>query len=140
MPRKTKKQTPTPSSPPAPAAITIPADLDPETNELLHLCLAQLDEVKALDIKVFDVRPSGIGGLFDVIVVATATSSRHGAAVADKLRYQLKHAGYGPLGFEGPGEMGWALLDAGQVVIHIMLPQAREHYDLEGLWGMDTPA
>lgn len=116
------------------------AAYDQDTQELLDLVIKVLEDTKGADITVLDVRNASLAGLFDALLVCTATSTRHGAALADKLRYQLKHSGHGPVGFEGPGEMGWALIDAGPIVIHIMSAAAREHYDLEGLWGMEVPS
>lgn len=106
---------------------------DPDTQELLDLAAATLEDTKAQDLVVLDVRAAA-GNLFDALLICTVTSSRHGVAMSDRLRLALKQADHDLLGYEGPGEVGWTLLDAGSVVIHIMSVAARAHYDLEGLW------
>ena len=69
------------------------------------------------------------------MIIANATSKRHVKALADKLGAKAKEAGLMPLGREGDKDSDWTLVDLGAIVVHIMTPQAREFYDLEGLWS-----
>ena len=118
----------------------IPNDFEPATQELLTTLITIIEDTKGIDTVVIDVRNTGLDVLFDSIIISTANSSRHADAIAEKIRLALKKTDADPVGFEGAGETGWSLIDAGRIVVHIMSAEAREHYDLEGLWGMETPS
>lgn len=100
--------------------------------ELKQRAVAALEELKARDINVLDVR--GLTGVTDFMVVASGTSSRHVKSLANNVEVELKNAGAQPLGTEGQAEAEWVLVDFGDVVIHVMMPEARSFYDLENLW------
>ena len=68
------------------------------------------------------------------MVVATGTSQRHLAAMADKLVARLKAAGRDGVRAEGAGESSWVLIDAGEVVVHLFRAETRAFYDIERLW------
>lgn len=68
------------------------------------------------------------------MVVATANSNRQAVGIIDLLITEAKKASMPVLGTEGLEEVAWALVDLGSIVIHIMLPEAREFYQLEKLW------
>ena len=92
-----------------------------------------LDDLKAKDITVMTV--DHLTEIAERMVIANATSKRHVKALADKLGATVKEAGMMPLGREGDKDSDWTLVDLGRIVVHIMTPQAREFYDLEGLWS-----
>ena len=73
-------------------------------------------------------------GVTDIMVIASGTSSRHVKSLADNVLEKVKQQGVRPLGSEGLEGGEWALLDLGDVVVHVMLPTTREFYDLERLW------
>lgn len=77
------------------------------------------------------------GGLFSHVVVATAGSGRHAAALADRVRRAWKSAGLGASRVESSEEREWVLIDCGDVVVHIMQESARTRYRLEELWGFE---
>lgn len=106
------------------------------TQEVLDIVLAALDDGKARDVKVLDVR--GKTSVTDYMVVASGTSDRHVRAVADQVAEKSKERGAPPLGTEGGPAADWVLVDLGDVVVHVMKPQAREFYQLEKLWGADS--
>ncbi len=97
------------------------------------LVVAALEDIKARDIQSIDVRK--ITGIFDWIVVATAESARQTKSLARHVRDKLKESGATIIGMEGEESGEWVLVDAGDIVAHIMQPAVRAYYDLEELWG-----
>ena len=109
-----------------------------QVEELRDLVVKTLDDMKANDIKVLDVR--GKTSITDIMVIASGTSSRHVKALAETVAFQAKEAGEVPLGIEGANEGEWALIDLNGVVVHVMQPKVRDFYQLERLWEIDIPA
>lgn len=107
------------------------------TNERLEECLTlvktTLDDLKAKNITVLDVED--LTDVMERMVIADGTSKRHVRAMADSLGAEAKKSGFMPLGREGGSDSDWTLIDLGAVVVHMMMPAAREFYDLEGLWS-----
>jgi len=94
-----------------------------------------LDDMKARDITVLDVR--SVTPIFDTVIVASGTSSRHVSAVADNLVQAVKKAGMSAPKVEGEQGSDWVLVDLGEAVIHVMHPDTRAFYNLEKLWSLD---
>jgi ribosome-associated protein len=67
-------------------------------------------------------------------VVTSGTSTRHVKSIADEVVRSAKKIGLPPIGVEGQREAEWVLVDLGDIVVHVMLPRAREFYGLERLW------
>jgi len=107
-----------------------------KTDKLLNLAKTALNDLKAIQITVFDVRKRA--SFTDYMIIASGTSNRQVTALANKLIETIKKAGIKPLGVEGEKQGEWALVDLGDIIVHIMHPQTREYYQLEKLWGMDT--
>lgn len=101
--------------------------------KLQRICVDALEDIKARDIEVFDVRDQT--AMFDRVILATAESARQGRALANNLREKVKSAGAKVYGVEGEDPGDWVLIDLGDMVIHIMQPAMRMHYNLEELWG-----
>ncbi len=99
--------------------------------------LAALEDIKAHDIEVYDVRH--LTSLFDRVVIATADSARQTNAVANNVREKAKAAGGRVLGTEGEESGDWVLVDLGDMVVHVMQPAVRAHYNLEELWNQPRP-
>ena len=97
------------------------------------LVIAALEDIKAHDIQAIDVRK--LTALFDWIIVASADSARQTKALARHVRDSLKDAGSSLVGTEGEDGGEWILVDAGDVVAHVMQPAVREYYNLEELWS-----
>jgi ribosome-associated protein len=93
-----------------------------------------LDDMKALDVKILDVR--GLADFADSMVIASGTSDRHVRSVAQHVVEKAKHAGYRPHGLEGEQDGDWVLIDLSEMIVHVMLPRVREFYGLEKLWDM----
>lgn len=105
-----------------------------QAEQLLKLVETVLDDRKAHQIKILDVR--GKSSITDYMVVATATSSRHAQSLCEYVIEKVKENGMHPLGVEGQPGSDWVLLDLGDVVVHVMTGQAREYYQLEKLWSV----
>lgn len=101
--------------------------------QTLALVIETLDDLKAKNITTLSVEH--LTEVAERIIICEATSKRHVKALADKLGAATKEVGLMPLGREGDKDSDWTLVDLGAVVVHVMTPQAREFYDLEGLWS-----
>jgi len=73
------------------------------------------------------------------MIVASGRSQRHVGAIADKLIERLKEEGVRDTSVEGMALCDWVLIDAGDVIVHIFRPEAREFYNLEKMWGSERP-
>lgn len=102
------------------------------TEQMKQLAITALEDLKAQDIQVLDVR--GMTSITDVMIVASGTSDRHVKALADNVVEAVKKQGAEPVGVEGEGTREWVLVDLGDVIVHVMHPQTRAFYNLEKLW------
>ncbi len=107
-----------------------PASLKAE--DLVDLVVASLDDDKAEDIAVIDLR--GKSSIADHMVIATGKSARQVGAMADHLMEKLKHAGL-PVAAEGMPQCDWVLIDGADIVVHLFRPEVRAFYNLEKMWG-----
>jgi len=105
------------------------------SEKLLGLVIDALEDVKGVDIKSLDLRNKT--SVTDVMVICSGTSSRHVKSLADNVIKKSKEAGSPPLGIEGEKAAEWVLVDLGDVVVHIMMPEVREFYQLERLWSVE---
>jgi ribosome-associated protein len=128
-----------PARKPAKAGIkkTAPKKASAREPQLLSRILKSLDDDKAEDIVTIDLE--GRSSLCDAIVVASGRSSRHVASIADHLARRLKEAGYGTRPVNGMAQGDWALVDAGDIIVHVFRPEVRAYYDLEGMWSVEEP-
>ena len=104
--------------------------------ELVKVVEDALADIKAQNVLTLDVRK--LTGLADYMIIASGTSTRHCKSLADNVVVKSKEAGVRPLGVEGndQSQANWVLVDLGEVVIHVMLPETREYYQLEKLWAL----
>jgi len=98
--------------------------------------VAALEDIKAHDITVLDVRK--LTSLYDTLIIASADSNRQVKALAAHVRDKLKDAGATIIGVEGEDTAEWVLVDAGDIVVHVMQPAVRTYYNLEELWAPPT--
>ncbi|HWR79226.1 MAG TPA: ribosome silencing factor [Pseudomonas sp.] len=103
-----------------------------QSEELVKIAVAALEDLKAQDITTIDVR--GKTSITDFMVIASGTSSRQVKALVDNVLEKVKEQGIRPLGSEGLEGGEWALLDLGDIVVHVMQVATRQFYDLERLW------
>ena len=99
---------------------------------LVKAAVAALEDIKGHDIVVLDVRK--MTSLFDRVVIASADSTRQSRALSNHLQEKLKTLGARVHGVEGERAAEWILVDLGSVIVHVMLPAVRKHYNLEELW------
>ena len=92
-----------------------------------------LEDVKGHDILVFNVE--SLSPFFERVVIASGDSSRQVKALADSVQEKLRALGARVHGVEGEAGGEWVLVDLGDVVVHVMLPDVRRYYELEKLWG-----
>ena len=104
----------------------------------IKLIVAALEDVKAQDITVLDT--GKLTTLFERMVIASGTSNRQTRALADNVRVKMKEADEYVGNMEGEDTGEWVLLDLGDVIVHVMLPATRAHYNLEELWGAGEAA
>ncbi len=93
-----------------------------------------LEDDKAEEIVTIDL--GGRSSLCDAVVIASGRSSRHVMSIAEHLARRLKEEGYGSRPVNGAAQGDWALVDAGDVIVHVFRPEVREYYDLEGMWSV----
>lgn len=107
--------------------------LDPEA--VRDLVVGAVEDMKAERVHVIDVR--GRTAITDFMVFASGSSRRHLRSIADRVVEFAKAADCPPLGVEGDDTSGWILVDLGDAVAHVMLPDVRDFYRLENIWAME---
>jgi ribosome-associated protein len=103
---------------------------------LINVIENALDDIKAVNVRVLDVR--NLTDIADTLVIASGNSDRHVRSIADRVVEFAKKAGYRPMGVEGERDGEWVLVDLQDVIVHIMLPRVREFYRLESLWDVSA--
>ena len=104
------------------------------TWRLTKIAVAALADMKAVNVKVLDVRK--LTDVADTMIVATGNSDRHVKSIADRVIERCRAAGHRAYGVEGQREGEWVLVDLQDLIVHVMLPRIREFYGLEKLWDM----
>lgn len=107
-----------------------------EPQQLAEKVVASLEDLKGKDIRLLDVR--GRCSFTDFMVIVSATSGRHLRALAQRLADDMKQHDVKAHSIEGEASGEWVLVDFLDVLVHVMLPDVRDHYQLEQLWG-DLP-
>jgi ribosome-associated protein len=109
-----------------------------QTEELVKIVTGELDLRKGENITVIDVR--GRTSVTDFMILVTGTSERHAKSLCGYVTEKIKELGLRPLGLEGEQGSDWVLLDLGDIIVHVMTAQARNLYQLEKLWSVNTRA
>ena len=104
-----------------------------EFEQLCHPLLAALEELKAEDIRILDVR--SLTSITDTMIIASGRSSRQVRALAERVLEEARRMGLRPLGVEGMETAEWVLVDMGDAVAHILQPESRAYYQIEKLWS-----
>jgi ribosome-associated protein len=106
----------------------------PGPGSLTKVAVAALEDMKAVNVKVLDVRK--LTDVADTMIVATGNSDRHVKSIADRVLERCREAGHRAYGVEGQQEGEWVLVDLQDLIVHVMLPRIREFYGLEKLWDL----
>jgi ribosome-associated protein len=101
--------------------------------KLAELVIETLEDNKAINIQTLDVRD--LTSMADLMIIASGTSSKQVIAIAEKLIEKTKKNKVPPYGSEGKQYGEWVLVDLGDIIVHIMHPSTRAHYQLEKLWS-----
>ncbi len=111
-------------------------------DELKQIAIAALEDLKGREIVALDV--SALTNVADRMIFCSGTSNRHVKSLADNVVTEAKKKGAHIFGVEGEDAGEWVLVDLGDVIVHVMLPETRAFYDLERMWskpaGQSEPA
>jgi len=113
---------------------TPPLKVSLAPKELCDKVVTILDQHKAMDIKVIELK--GKSAIADYFVVANGTTARHTCALANHIEETLKKEGIKPLSIEGVPQGDWVLIDLADVIVHLFRPEIREFYGLEKMWAI----
>ncbi|KTC93338.1 ribosome silencing factor [Legionella cincinnatiensis] len=104
------------------------SEQNPMLDKLLHL----LDDNQAIDVKVIDVRKQTT--ITDYMIITSGRSSRHVKAISQKIMEEMKTSGLPAMHCTGLETGDWVLIDFSDIIVHVMQPEYRQYYNLEGLW------
>lgn len=102
------------------------------TDTIQALALGAIHDLKAINAVTYDVRE--ITTISDVMIICTGTSNRHVKSIAENVVKKAKEAKLSYIKMEGEREGEWVIVDLADVIVHVMLPAARQFYSLEDLW------
>ena len=94
--------------------------------------LQVLNDRQGEEIVTIDL--TGKSSIADYLIVASGRSARQIAAIAHYLREAFMKRGMKNIRVEGLPEGNWALVDGGDVIVHLFRPEVRSYYDLEAIW------
>ncbi len=108
-----------------------------EIEEIAKIAVNALEDIKGENIVVIDTEE--LSPLFSRMIVCTGNSNRQVKSLANNVAEEFKKHQIDIVGIEGEQGGEWVLVDSGDLVVHIMLPQVRAYYDLESLWNGQRP-
>ncbi|AWB68287.1 ribosome silencing factor [Saccharobesus litoralis] len=103
-----------------------------ETQQLIDFAVDKIDDLKGRDVEVIDV--SDKSSIMDFIIVCSGNSKTHVKSIGQHVATEAKHQGTPAIGIEGADFGEWVLVDFGSIVVHVMLDDTREFYQIEKLW------
>ena len=124
---------PVPKAPHSPVRVAMDKK---DVQKLQRVIVDALEDVKAVDIQVFDTEEQT--ALFERVIVTSGTSNRQTKALAASVRDAVREAGFDKPRIEGEDNGEWIIVDCHAIVVHVMQPAIRQYYHLEDLWG-DKP-
>ena len=105
------------------------------TDAIQKIIVTSLEDDKAVDVVTLDL--TGKAMFCDRMIIASGLADRQIGAMAQHLKEKLHQAGQKRVQIEGLGGSDWVLIDAGDIVVHLFMPDARAMYGLEKMWGQD---
>ncbi len=108
-----------------------------EIDKIKDIVINALEDIKGFQIKVINVR--GKSNFTDIMVIVSGNTARQVKAIGSNLIATAREHNLNVLGSEGEQQGEWMLIDLGDIVVHIMQPDIRDFYNLEKLWGDDSP-
>ena len=111
----------------------MPKDFTLQTEQLVEFSQTELENIKARDIVALNVMEKA--SFTDCMIICSGNSSRHVRSIAEYINTQAKGQNLNIIGLEGNDVGEWALIDLGDVILHVMTDDARDTYKLEELWG-----
>ena len=102
--------------------------------DLTQIVREAIEDLKGIDVYEIDIRE--MSSIADYMMIATGTSNTHVKALSRSVVDKAKENSIRPLSTEGNEAADWVLVDFGDLIVHLMLPETREFYDLERLWSM----
>ncbi len=115
---------------------TVNQGVQKDATNLKEIIVAAIEDAKGNDIKVIEV--AHLTQVTDYMVIASGTSNRHIQTIAETSYKSAAEHGFERIGMEGLGQSEWVVIDFADVVLHVMSPAAREHYNIEGLWDIQS--
>lgn len=103
-----------------------------DDDRIVEIVTKTLDDNKAEDVVVMDLK--GKTSIASYMVIASGTSQRHVASLAEKVQENLKKAGFKST-VEGAEKADWVLIDAFDVIVHLFKPEVRDFYSIEKMWS-----
>lgn len=103
-----------------------------EELDKIRICAKYADEKKAKDILVLELK--NLTDIADYFLVASGTSERHVKTIAEHVEAGMKQEGILPYSVEGYKDGRWVIIDYRNIIVHVLLENLRELYDLESLW------
>lgn len=107
--------------------------LKPSTLEAIKICVSALEDKKAEAIRIFNLK--GKSSITDVVIIATGNSEPHLKALSNALEGVVRDYEFSIAGVDYQPQSGWLVVDAYQIMLHLMLPEKRQYYRLEELWS-----
>lgn len=104
-----------------------------QSNVLTKFVIEKIEDIKGRDIITLDIRSKA--SFADYMVVCSGNSNRHVKSIAQSIAAECRDEGLIPLGIEGNDVGEWALVDLGDVIVHVMTDEQRDKYKLEELWS-----
>ena len=100
-----------------------------EVDTLLNKIVKDLEDVKAKDIQIINIKNRSALG--DYMVIVSGTSSRHiNSIVSNIVKLNKTHI----LSIEGINSTDWLIVDFGDIILNVFKPETRKHYSLEKIW------
>jgi len=103
--------------------------------KIKNIIIAAIEDAKGNDTIAIEV--AHLTQVTDHMIITSGTSNRHIQTIAETVMKSAEEAGFEKIGIEGLGKSEWVVVDFADVVLHVMSPAAREHYNIEGLWDIN---